>query len=105
MRPEHLKVSHLSEIRWMSGCGVGWWGRVGLGWVCRWGSWPSKLRADSHLCTGCWGVSSPPLASRVEGEESGGGGGKGELRGGPLGRGRGRGKWLEKENKENSVSK
>ena len=47
----------------------------------------------------------PPLASRVEGEESGGGGGKGELRGGPLGRGRGRGKWLEKENKENSVSK
>ena len=47
----------------------------------------------------------PPLASRVEGEERGGGGGKGELRGGPLGRGRGRGKWLEKENKENSVSK
>ena len=86
MRPEHLKVSHLSEIRWMSGCGVGWWGRVGLGWVCRWGSWPSKLRADSHLCT--WMLGVPPLQHpwRV-GKEGGEKGRGGELRGGPLGEG------------------
>ena len=83
MRPEHLKVSHLSEIRWMSGCGVGWWGRVGLGWVCRWGSWPSKLRADSHLCRMLGGFLPPwhlGWKGRRVGEE--GGGERGEEGGG-----------------------
>ena len=99
MRPEHLKVSHLSEIRWVSECGVGWWG---WGGCAGGGAGPVNL-GQTPTCAQDAGGFPPPLASRVEGEESGGGGGKGELRGGPLGRGRGRGKWVEKENKENNV--
>lgn len=69
------------------------------GWCAGGGSWPSNLRADSHLCTM---LGDPPLQhlGREEGWEGvGERGGGGELRGGHLGRG-GEGKRKAERRKE-----